>query len=210
MKKWVMVLFIATVLQQNKAHAQAEEAQQLLLNVEKLAQLKEILTNLKEGYEVLSIGYATIKDLSEGNFSLHRTFLDGLSEVSPVVRNYKKVGDIIANQLTLVKEYKRAYNHFKEGGIFTPGEIKYLSNVYAHLFNQSVKNLDVLLKVITSGSLRMSDEDRLGAIDKIFLEMQDKLMFLRHFNNQTALLSLQRTNEIKDAQVIQNIHGITK
>jgi outer membrane lipoprotein-sorting protein len=39
------------------AFSQSQEAQQLLLNVEKLAQLKQILKDLYKGYEIVSKGY---------------------------------------------------------------------------------------------------------------------------------------------------------
>jgi hypothetical protein len=37
--------------------AQATELAQLALNIEKLAQFKQILADLKKGYEILSGGY---------------------------------------------------------------------------------------------------------------------------------------------------------
>ena len=61
-----------------RASAQSAEIQQLLLNVEKLTQFKQILSDMKKGYQILEGGYNTIKDISEGNFSLHKAFLDGL------------------------------------------------------------------------------------------------------------------------------------
>ena len=56
------------------SNAQSEEAEQLLLNVEKLAQLKGILKNMYEGYRVVSKGYTTIKDISQDNYTLHQDF----------------------------------------------------------------------------------------------------------------------------------------
>lgn len=97
MKKcWWMFLFVLYVPCLSKA--QSYEAEQLLLNVQKLSQLKQMLADLKKGYETLYKGYSTIKDISEGNFNLHQIFLDGLFRVRPAVRNYKKVGDIISLQ----------------------------------------------------------------------------------------------------------------
>src|SRR6218665_2577336 len=89
--------------------AQSFEVQQLLLNVEKLAQFKQILADLKKGYEIVSKGYTTIRDISQGNFKLHDLFLDALLQVSPTVRKYKKITDIIVMQIQLVKEYKAAW-----------------------------------------------------------------------------------------------------
>jgi hypothetical protein len=207
MKK-VVVIFFMILGGATRLSAQSEEVQQLLLNVEKLAQLKQILSDLKKGYTIVSTGYNTIKNISQGNFSLHKTFLNGLLEVSPTVKKYRKVEEIINFQISIVREYKSAYNRFSGDGNFSVKELGYLSNVYANLFNQSVKNLDALTTVVTANRLRMSDDERLKAIDDIFDDMQDKLVFLRHFNNNTKILAIQRARERKDAKSLKNIYGI--
>lgn len=210
MKKrlFVLLLVAAGVASTFRVSAQSDELQQLALNIEKLAQFKQILSDLKKGYEIVSSGYSTIKNISEGNFDLHKTFLDGLMQVSPTVRNYKRVADIINYQIILVKEYKTAFNRFKKDNNFNSQELEYLGSVYDNLFKQSLKNLDDLTTVITANKLRMSDDDRLKAIDNIFTEMQDKVMFLRQFNNNTTILAVQRAKERNDATTIRNIYGI--
>lgn len=211
MKKWVGILSLSIIAASvQPAKAQSQEAQQLLLNVEKLAQLKQILSDLKKGYEIVSKGYTAIKNISEGNFNLHKTFLDALLEVSPAVRNYKKVTDIITMQRKIVTEYKAAFKRFQSDQNFAPDEINYLGKVYANLFQQSLKNLDALARIITAGKLRMSDDERLEAIDTIFADMQDKLVFLRHFNNNTTILAVQRAKERNNIATLKNIYGINQ
>ncbi len=209
MKRLLLILLLTTAGNSVRLSAQAEEAEQLLLNVEKLAQLKQILTDLKKGYQIVSTGYNTIKNVSQGNFNLHKAFLDALMEVSPTVINYKKVADIIKYQIRIIKEYKSAYSRFKIDVNFNPQELDYFGKVYANLFNQSLKNLDALTTVITANKLRMSDDERLKAIDDIFNSMLDKLTFLRHFNNNTTIHAIQRAREKKDANTLQKIYGIT-
>ena len=210
MKKLIIILGIVlfTFPIANKALAQKDEIAQLLLNVEKLAQFKQILSDMKKGYKILNGGYNTIKDLSEGNFSLHKTFLDALMEVSPTVKNYNRVADIINYQVILVKEYKSAFNRFKRDNNFNQQELAYLERVYENLFKQSLNNLDNLVTIITANKLRMSDDERLEAIDKIFADMQDKLLFLRHFNNNTTVLAVQRAKERNDANTMRLVYGI--
>lgn len=209
MKKLLIIgtVFIL-VLIPSKVTAQKQEIQQLILNIEKLAQFKQILKDMKKGYEILSSGYNTVKDLSEGNFSLHETFLDALMQVSPTVRNYKRIGDIVNYQVLLVKEYKSAFNRFRGSKNFNPEEIAYLERVYDNLFKESLRNLDELTSVITANKMRMSDDDRLASIDKIYVDMQDKLLFLRNFNNNTAVLGLQRAKERNDTQAMRNIYKL--
>lgn len=190
-----------------KAKAQTAEAEQLLLNWEKLVQLKAVLQNLYDGYTILEKGYSAVKDLSEGNFSLHKTFLDGLLEVSPAVKNYRRVADIITCQLRTVKEYKAAFNRFKEAGTFTAQEIGYLAAVYTRLLHRSAEGLDELALVLSSGTLRMSDEERLGAIDRIYTGILDQYSFLRDFNSRTALLSTQRLGEKAQIEMLGKLYG---
>lgn len=210
MKKLIILISLSFlgILPAFRASAQADEIAQLILNIEKLAQFKQILSDMKKGYEILSGGYNTIKNISEGNFSLHKAFLYGLMEVSPAVRNYRRVADITNYQIILVKEYRKAYERFRQDNNFNADELAYLGRVYDNLFKESLRNLDELLTVITAGKARMSDNERLQAIDRIYADMQDKLMFLRHFNNNTTILAVQRAKERNDAQTIRKIYGL--
>jgi hypothetical protein len=161
-----------------------------------------------EGYQVVSKGYKTISDISQGNYSLHQFFLDGLLEVNPAVKKYKRIADIIAFQKSIMQEYKRAFNYFKANGSFTSEEINYIEKVYNNLFQQSLKNLDELMMVITARTLRMSDDERLQAIGRIFTNMQDKLTFLRSFNSGTRLLVVQRTKEQSEINLSKKLSAI--
>lgn len=175
--------------------SQTQEAAQLLLNYEKLKQLEEILDNMYKGYKVLTTGYNRIKDIAEGNYALHQVFLDGLFAVNPSVAKYKRITRIIQYQSLLMKEYRRAFNRFKNDPNFTPDEIKYLETVYSYLVKQSLRNLEELTMIVTANKLRMSDDERLQAIDRIFLDIEDKLSFVRYFNSSTQILSVQRSKE---------------
>jgi hypothetical protein len=210
MKKILLTLVALMMIGQSPLHvqAQAAEAAQLALNIEKLAQFKSILTSLKKGFDIVSKGYGTVKSLTEGNFNIHKVFLDGLMEVSPSVKKYRKVAGIIDYQLLLVKEYKRGFERSKRSNLFNPDEINYQYNVYVNLVNSSLKNLDELLNVVTASKLRMSDDERLATIDAIYADMEDKISFIRSFNNSTSLLAVQRSKEKANIGAAQILNGI--
>ncbi len=205
MKKLIVILIIS--FQCQLVYSQSQEAQQLLLNWEKLTQFKKLLQDMYDGWKIINKGYTTIKDISSGNFNLHKNFLDALMEVSPVVKKYKRIADIINYQLLIVKQYKKAFQQFKDDGTFTPQEINYIAKVYSNLFNESIKNLDELFMVITSGQLRMSDDERMQAIDKIYDRIEDQFSFLQDFNSSTAYLSLQRKSEQTEIDMSRKILG---
>ncbi|RWU08130.1 P-loop NTPase family protein [Pedobacter chitinilyticus] len=207
-KLWWTMLVAVMVAAGTKARAQADELAQLALNIEKLAQFKQILSDLKSGYQIISKGYGTVKDISEGNFKLHKTFLDGLYAVSPQVRKYRRVAEIIQYQLVLVREFRAANAHFARADLLNENELKYLAAIYQRLFEASLRNLEELTMIVTAGQLRMSDDERLKAIDGIHADIQDKVMFLRWFNNQAKGLVLQRERERTDMQNLKGLHGI--
>ena len=205
MKRLVLIILLSRGCM-GLGYAQSQEAQQLLLNVEKLSQLKNILSDMKRGYEVVSKGYNAVKNIAEGNFSLHEVFIDGLMLVSPEVRKYRKIADVISMQADLVSEYKAAFKRFGSSGNFSASELEYLGKVYGQLLDQSMDNLDQLVMVITAGKLRMSDEERLRMIDRVFAELEDKLVFLRSFNRETGLLNLQRAREKAELNLMKGFY----
>ena len=208
MKKLIIALTRVIIPMLKPAFGQATETQQLILNWEKLQQLEQILDNMYVGYKILDKGYTTIKNISEGNYTLHQLFLDGLMAVNPTIRNYKRIPYIIDYQKLLLAEYKSAYDRFKNDPHFTPQEIEYLANVYNYLFMASLRNIDDLVMIITATKLRMSDAERMQAIDRIFYDMEGKLVFLRTFNNSTQLLAIQRARAANDMSAINHLYGL--
>jgi hypothetical protein len=210
MKSCVLIgLLFAGLAWPDPAHCQEQQLEQLILDIQKLSQFKQILSDMKAGYTILTQGYGAVKDISEGNFNLHKAFLDALLAVSPAVKNYVKVAHIIQNQVSLVSEYKTASGQFQSSGRFNPDELVYIAGVYNNLIMASLTSITDLTTILTAGSLRMSDAERLAAIDRLDLDMTSKLSFLRSFNNKTAVLGLQRAKETENAKQIQQLYQIT-
>jgi hypothetical protein len=213
MKKTAITLIliitgIAIAPQTSKAQTIADDIQQLALDIQKLSGLKSVLKQMYEGYEVVSKGYGAVKDISQGNYSLHEAFLDGLLIVSPTVRKYVRVQDIINDQTELVSEYKNAFNTFKADKQITPDEIGYMMDVYNNLVSQSLNNLTALAAVVSNSQLRMSDDERLRQIDRIYAAGHDELTYLRKFNDQSRNVALARAQASNDQQTVQKLYGI--
>jgi hypothetical protein len=186
------------------AHAQTADLTQLILDIEKLTQLKGILTDMKTGYTIIDGGYNQVKSIADGNFNLHSTFLNGLLMVSPAVAKYGRIADIILAQGYIVTEYNRYSAQFKQGH-FNADELAYMANVYTTLLQQSLQNLSQLADILMAGKLRMSDDERLRAIDHIYADTNDKLAFLRHFDQQAAILDLQRQKDLNTITTLQKL-----
>lgn len=190
------------------ARAQSADLTQLILDIEKLTQLKGILSDMKTGYDIVNGGYNQVKSIESGNFNLHATFLNGLNAISPAVANYGRVADIILQQANLVTEYDRYKKEFSQSGSFNAGELGYMANVYTTLLQQSLQNLSRLTDILMAGKLRMSDDERLKAIDHIYADTSDQYAFLQSFDRQGVILSLQRSKDQNDTITLKQLYGL--
>lgn len=213
MKRLMIIVPLAAVLLgmrplASQAQSIAQCLEQLALDYQKLSSLKQILGQLYTSYNVLAKGYEAVKGASQGNFDLHKTFLDGLLLVSPAVRQYPRTWDIIRDQSLLLSEYHAAWNTFRTGGRFSPDELNYMLSVYSSLVAASLKTLSDLTMILSDGGLRMNDAERLAAIDRIYAASRSRLDFLGSFNDQNYRLARQRSLEERDRQTLNTLYGL--
>jgi len=208
--KLILIFLLAGLLPAQKVSAQADEIAQLILNIEKLAQFKQILKDMKKGYEILNGGYNTVKNISERNFNLHKEFLDGLLQVSPAVKNYSRVGQIISYQVRIVEQSRAGFDLFRQDRNISQSELDHIQRIYTNVLNESRRNLDELTAVMTAGHLRMSDDERLHSIDQIYERMEARARHLQVFNDGTRMLAIQRAKERKDVETMRRLYGINQ
>lgn len=201
-------MILVALLHPFPGKSQTHDATQLILNYEKLMQMKEILEHMYKGYVVLEKGYSRIKGIAEGNFKLHEAFLNELLKVSPEVRKYYRVAEIVQYQQRILREYKSTYTKIKDGDSFSAAELAFLVEMYEGLFKASLRNLEELVLILTAGELRMSDFERLEAIDRLHGEMSGLLVSLRQMNNEINTLGNQRNRMRNDRESILELNGM--
>lgn len=200
MKKYRLLLLFSLCLSipAKRLVGQSADVSQLLLNIEKLTQLKKILLQMRQSYSILSKGYGMVSELSQGNFNLHRVFLEGLMEASPSVRNYRKVKEAVNLQLHLVSLCNSSIKRYRNSGAFSIGELRYLASVQQKVLSESLGNLEELAVLVSGGLVQMDDGERLSAIVGIHRKMEETIGFLRRFLGSTDMLRLQRIRHGRD------------
>lgn len=190
-----------------RAQSVSQLIEQLTLDIQKLSQLKTILKDMQEGYQVLDKGYINIRDIVKGNFNLHKTFLDGLLSVSLPVSQYYKVAATLDMEKSIVDESGAGSRRWAGTGIFTADEWKYVQDVCVTSSGRAAASLDRLSMVISPGMLWMSDAERMDAIDGIYVDVQRQLAALRAFNDAISIQALQRARELNNIQKLKSIYG---
>lgn len=203
-----LIMLICVLGPFSRLKAQSAEVQQLLLDVTKLNQFRGLLKDLQTSYSILNKGYSAIKNIASGNFNLHEAFIDGLLKVSPALAGYRRVADIIREEQYIIKGYKTAFRYFKSSGWFTGDELAYVGQVYANLVSKSVDNLDALITVLTAGKLRMTDDERLTEINRLYKDTHQMLGFFLNFNDQAGRLGDARKGHAVDLADLGMMLGV--
>jgi len=209
-KKYLIVAGITFLISTGTASAQSvsQLVTQLELDLQKLAELKAILQDMYTNYTIIEKGYSDIKDIAHGNFSLHKIYLDGLLAISQPVRDDARISDIINTESAIAAESQASYRQFHADGHFSAAELDYIGNTHAAILKRSEVAIDELLMVITANQLRMSDADRLQAIERIYTGITSQLSLLRQFDNATRINAIQRLKTANDIKTLKNIYGI--
>ncbi len=149
-----------------------------------------------------------ITDWVQKQKDLYSDYYKGLSQVKSVITYYHQVKDISTKQAQLVAEYKHAWNTVQHDNHFTGSELDYMAQVYSGILDETVKNVDALLLVVNSFVTQMSDAKRIEIINSVADKVDRNYSDLRKFNNQNAMLSLQRSKDENEIQMVKAMYGL--
>ena len=149
-----------------------------------------------------------ISGWTEQQRSLYSDYYAELGKIKSVITKYQRIKDITLKQAALVREYKRAWNLFRQDSHFNPQELDYMQKVYTGILDASVKNLDEIMMVVSPAKTQMTDEQRLELINTASNHLDENYNDLHQFNNQGIQLSLQRSMDLNDSRSIKKLYGI--
>jgi len=185
-----------------------QKATQKKYLIQQIAALQVYIGYVSKGYSIARQGLNTIQDIKHGDFDLHKTYFSSLVSVNPTIKRYSKVADIISLEMNIVKQAASVIRYCKKSNQLTNSELNYLQNVYDKLLNDCSKSLDKLFAVITDGNLTLKDDERIGAIDKIYDDIVNKQIFCRSFGSTTKGLCHQRINEQNEITFSKKLNKI--
>lgn len=201
----IALLISNTIYAQNWQEWAQQKKTQIKYLLQQIAANKVYLEFAQKGYTIANKGLNTIRNSKDGDLNLHRDFLSALKTVSPKIRNYSKVADIIDIQFRILRLTKNSLKRTGEMNQFTTEDINYCRMVFDNLLEDCLKNMDELFLVTTNGELTMKDDERMKRIDILYADMQNKISFCASFSNEMDVLSFQRMGvqmEVKRSKII--------
>lgn len=186
---------------------QQKKTQQKYL-IQQIAALQVYLGDVEKGYDIAKKGLGIIQQFKSGEFDVHRAFFNSLDNVNPNIKNDVEITKIIALQISIVKQFKKAIKCYRQSDEFNTDELSYINKVYTNLTSECLKDIEELLNVTTDNHLQMTDDERMKQIQNIYADMQDKNSFSQYFIDNVEMLANQRARELNDLSVSQSLYGL--
>ena len=166
------------------------------------------LSEIKKGYQQTQQGLNTARALKNGTYSLHESYFNSLSQVSPAVKNDPKIELVINYQQQIINSFDREIAWQQQQAILGSDEVAYIEKVYNNLLSACTLDLNELNIVVTPGRTQMKDAERIDHIDQIYAATNDKYKFSRSFIANTHAFALDRQNGKQDRQIIKKLYNI--
>lgn len=185
-----------------------QKATQKKYLIRQIAALQVYAGYLSKGYSIAKQGLITIQDIKHGDFNLHNNYFNSLASVSPTIKRYTKLAQIISLELDIAKQISSVVRYCKQSNQLSFSELNYLQKVFNQLLTDCSNSLDKLADIITEGNLTMKDDERIKAIDTIYEDMLDMQVFCRSFGNTSKGLCKQRINEQNEILFLKKLNEI--
>jgi hypothetical protein len=200
---WVFCLAVLLMVVAAPPAAVAQQMEEVM--IEQILRLEATLQVLKQGYTIVQKGLTVISDVKKGDFDLHSDFFNALLAVKPGISSDARAAEIVAMQLQIVLGCTSTLRQYIQSGAFSTGDLSYLSAVYTHLKDLTLKDVDELSDILSSDQWQMSDDQRLSRLDHLYKQVQEKYLFLKAFADRTRQEAQWRNREKLNLQNLSKL-----
>jgi ATP-dependent 26S proteasome regulatory subunit len=214
-----MVLFVA--LPEGNANAQIAIAEVIKAAITKVIKAIDLkiqrlqnqtiwLQNAQKALEnqLSQTKLTEISDWTQQQKDLFSKYYQELQEIKSAIALYERIKEMTEKQSALVSSYHHAWNLLQTDKHFSPDELSYMAKVYTGILEESVKNVDQLLLVVSSFKTQITDAKRLELINAAASRIDTNYSDLQQFNSQNILLSLQRAKDQNEIITLKKYYGI--
>lgn len=180
------------------------------LKVQRLQNNTIALQNAQKALEntMSKLHLSEIAGWAQQQKDLYEKYFNELWQVKTIISGYHRVKEISQKQVALVNAYKRAWGLLQQDQHFPPDELNYMGSVYSGILQRTLEDAGSLLDLVSSFTTQMSDADRMQMVDQVAKSVDAHYNDLQRFNAENAVLSLQRSKDAKDAEMVRWMYGL--
>lgn len=169
--------------------------------IQQIAALKVYAGQLKKGYKVAKEGLGLVKGFTNGEFDLHRLYLNSLKVVSPIISKDPKVAEMMTAVVTIRIQFDAM-----EKLPLNEEHLQYLRHTKDKVLGSALRDLEELEVLLTHGKLEMTDDQRIQRLSELHQAMEDKTAFSRDLGVQARQLATHRQHQQNSIKIMGRYH----
>src|SRR5690606_4894717 len=119
-------------------------------------------------------------------------------QVHEPIREYQGVTDCLTMQKHLASTYHHLQKTLVSNPLLADGERSYVQSHVSSIIQYSLHNMDDLIAILSPEVYRMSDAERIKAIDRIYKTLYNQLHALSSIDQQLQQLLTYRRRSYRD------------
>lgn len=168
--------------------------------LQQIAALRLYASHLQKGFAIAREGWGFIRDVKNGEFSLHRNYFGSLKAVNPAIAQFAQLAATLREQVTTATRLHQLLRHIRQSPHFSQAEIDLVAATVETLLQQIARSVTDLRNFLEPGKLELTDRERLERIETTALHMNDHLRAARELQQQVLLLVAQRASEQEELE----------
>ena len=169
--------------------------------LQQVVALRAYGSQLTKSYRLVKDGWQTVKGFSQGEFELHRLYLNSLKLVHPLVSKDARVAESV-EALVNIKLVWAVLEKLK----LDAQHGTYVAKVKENLLAECNKDLAALENLLAKGKLEMTDDQRVQRLAQLHAGIKDKEAFSRDFVEQLRQMKLSSQVNIKEINQIGRLY----
>jgi len=169
-----------------------------------IAYLNLYENGLKAGYNEAKGDLGLIRNFKDGELGFHSDYYASLKQVSPEVKASADFSSI-QPEVTVIGQQFSAVRSL--AGLSLEEQV-YVNSVGRNTMDLVNKDLDALSAVLSSGTLSMTDAERISKVRDIAASVKEAFVFACSFCGQVRLLAASRLRDGQEASGLDRLYGI--
>jgi hypothetical protein len=204
---WLALLQTACHGQRFKEWFRQNRTQKQYL-LEQIAQLKIYLELTQKGYQIAKQGLATIHQLKNREFNLHKNRLDSLLTVNSSITSLARLQHISDLHGSINQICEKLPAELAQCSGLAEVQKRQVDTALEKLYQDCQVLVGGFLSVIRSGQLSMTDDERIQRIQELYQQFESNYLFAESLRRQVGLLCRQAAVQDGELDNRQIIHGI--
>jgi hypothetical protein len=174
--------------------------------VQQIAALQEYIGYVSKGYQIARKGLNTIGDIKKGHMDIDKIYFSSLELINPKIVHTQKASRTSQVYESIKKNYKSSIKRLNECKEYSTAEMIYLKKVLDENISECSDLMATRQVLLSSGELKMSDDERMQKISGIYDEMLDRYAFQKSFSNDIVMISNLRKKEQTEVSSVERFY----